>query len=66
VKPALITRFGGAGTLVWPNWCLTVTAPPPGWPLAALFDEHAATTNSPAAPATPKNLRRLTVVTARA
>ena len=47
MRPALTTRLGGAGILVSPNTCLTVTEPSsatsPG------FDPHAAT--NAAAPA---------------
>ena len=59
VNPALTTRLGGAGIVVSPKACLMVTAPPPGSPLADLFDEHAATTANPVAPATPRNPRLL-------
>src|SRR3954464_13343575 len=55
VNPALTTRFGGAGILVSPNTCLTVTEPSlatsPGFWLL-----HAAAN---ATPATPKNPRLL-------
>ena len=47
VKPALTTRLGGAGILVSPNACLTVTEPSlatsPGF-----SDPHAATSAAPA------------------
>src|SRR6202049_1809165 len=58
VNPALTTRLGGAGTLVSPNTCLTVTAPFADEPLDCL-PEHAATTSRPVVPATPKKPRRL-------
>src|ERR1700694_3188684 len=64
VKPALTTRLGGAGIVVSPNTCLTVTEPFADEPLACL-PPHAAATSSPVAPAMPKKPRLLRGVCTR-